>query len=540
MTTELVKIFQQTADGNLNDAMCLAFHRRNAEPTADGREHPQDLARVERLLRDNPDALQSKEGGEGADETILHQAAEMHLPGCCELLLRLGVNVNLQGEHWGRTPLLAVFDQEFYPEDEPRMARTVEVLLNHGADPRLCSKSGKSPLQIAAGLGNGPLFDLLCGQRGELDLNSAVLAGDVERVRELLDRLDPLENAPRPGHLIKDALSVADQEAAEELLCLLLEKGLHPDTSPTPGGSPLLDAAGLWKPLPLMKLLVEHGANVNAVYEGRTALDVARQVKNPKLAALLKKAGGKSGRELLKPLPPKAPEAGTKQALTETEWLASAKPEDLLAALDRRFGGKPSPRKLRLFLVACCRRLLSAWRFQEVVDFAEAYADREVNLTRRRALLKAVAPVEADDFPAYSALELATARELPAAQAAAGAEWVIVERVGRDPEPDPKMEQERLRDWEEEKRWQAGILRDIFGNPFQPTEINVSWRKWQRGRIAKLAQKIYDRRQFDELPSLADALEQAGCTDAGMLGHCREAGEHVRGCWVVDLILGKE
>ena len=82
-------------------------------------------------------------------------------------------------------------------------------------------------------------------------------------------------------------------------------------------------------------------------------------------------------------------------------------------------------------------------------------------------------------------------------------------------------------------------LRDIWGNPFQSVALDASWLAWNDGTIRKLAQPIYDHRAFDRLPLLADALEDAGCTDADILGHCRSGGEHVRGCWVIDLLLGK-
>jgi hypothetical protein len=55
----------------------------------------------------------------------------------------------------------------------------------------------------------------------------------------------------------------------------------------------------------------------------------------------------------------------------------------------------------------------------------------------------------------------------------------------------------------------------------------------------KLAQTIYEARRFDPMPVLADALEEAGCTDADLLAHCRSGGGHLRGCWAVDLLLGK-
>ncbi len=82
-------------------------------------------------------------------------------------------------------------------------------------------------------------------------------------------------------------------------------------------------------------------------------------------------------------------------------------------------------------------------------------------------------------------------------------------------------------------------LRDIFGNPFRPVILDSFWLAWNDGAIRKMAHSIYDDRAFDRLPLLADALEDAGCTDADILSHCRTPGEHVRGCWVVDLLLGK-
>jgi hypothetical protein len=79
----------------------------------------------------------------------------------------------------------------------------------------------------------------------------------------------------------------------------------------------------------------------------------------------------------------------------------------------------------------------------------------------------------------------------------------------------------------------------MFGNPFRPSIIAPDWLTWNNGTIAKLAQTIYDDRRYDIMPILGDALEEAGCTDGQILDHCRGPGPHVRGCWVVDLILGK-
>ena len=93
--------------------------------------------------------------------------------------------------------------------------------------------------------------------------------------------------------------------------------------------------------------------------------------------------------------------------------------------------------------------------------------------------------------------------------------------------------------WESRKT-HCCMLRCIFGNPFRPVTINPAWLTWNDGTVQKVAQGIYVERAFDRLPILADALEEAGCTSQEILNHCRQPGEHVRGCWVVDLVLGKE
>jgi hypothetical protein len=91
-----------------------------------------------------------------------------------------------------------------------------------------------------------------------------------------------------------------------------------------------------------------------------------------------------------------------------------------------------------------------------------------------------------------------------------------------------------------EKQQQCSILRDIIGNPFEACPaLAPAWLEWNDRCVMKLAQTIYEERAFDRLPILADALEDAGCEDADILRHSREPGEHVRGCWVVDLLLGK-
>ena len=83
----------------------------------------------------------------------------------------------------------------------------------------------------------------------------------------------------------------------------------------------------------------------------------------------------------------------------------------------------------------------------------------------------------------------------------------------------------------------ALLVRDIFGNPFRPVTFDPAWRT---SDVMLLANGIYDERAFDRMPILADALQDAGCDKPDILDHCRGDGPHVRGCWVVDLVLGKQ
>jgi hypothetical protein len=89
----------------------------------------------------------------------------------------------------------------------------------------------------------------------------------------------------------------------------------------------------------------------------------------------------------------------------------------------------------------------------------------------------------------------------------------------------------------EQRQELAGIIRDIFGNPFRPVAFDPEWRT---SSVVSLAQAMYESRGFSSMPILSDALQDAGCDQTDILNHCRDAESvHVRGCWVVDLVLGK-
>jgi hypothetical protein len=87
---------------------------------------------------------------------------------------------------------------------------------------------------------------------------------------------------------------------------------------------------------------------------------------------------------------------------------------------------------------------------------------------------------------------------------------------------------------------EANLLREITGNPFRPVAVDPAWRTWRDGTILRIAQTIYDEEHWAHLPILADALEDAGCTSDELLRHLREPSGHVRGCWALDLLLGRE
>lgn len=111
---------------------------------------------------------------------------------------------------------------------------------------------------------------------------------------------------------------------------------------------------------------------------------------------------------------------------------------------------------------------------------------------------------------------------------------MVMEVMERDGGP------EMIEAWWAAMTHQCDLIRDIFGDPFRRSHLDPAWLAWNNGTIPQLARAIYDEGRFADLPILADALEDAGCTDTIMLTHCRQPAEHVRGCWVVDLLLGYE
>ena len=245
--------------------------------------------------------------------------------------------------------------------------------------------------------------------------------------------------------------------------------------------------------------------------------------------------------------------------MTEQEWLANTDPQKMLEFLR----GKASERKLRLFAVACLRAALGATVAEgEPVHHAlrvgrrlllacERHADGAAGdheLAAARAEAEAVlrsphAAEESFGWEVNCALRAAGPAEgLPAQLAVLRAEyadywagmWTFYGGTGEEWQQHHDEALGRI------SLQQCQLLREIVGNPFCPAAVAPAWLAWDGCTAPKLAQAVYDERAFERLPLLADALEDAGCTDAELLGHLRGPGPHVRGCWALDLLLGME
>lgn len=210
--------------------------------------------------------------------------------------------------------------------------------------------------------------------------------------------------------------------------------------------------------------------------------------------------------------------------MTESEWLECTEPQKMLEFLR----GKASERKLRLFAVACCRRVWSQLddeRSRQAVEELERYVDG-------RATEQELKDAHESAWKAWG---------MPARTAASDASVVDGKAFHPDHVASHAAWATSGRSRAGECQAQAHLLRCIFGLLlFRPVSVAPVWLTWHDSLLVSMAQKMYDNRDFSDMPVLADALEDAGCTNQAILDHCRSAGEHVRGCWVLDALLGRE
>jgi hypothetical protein len=221
--------------------------------------------------------------------------------------------------------------------------------------------------------------------------------------------------------------------------------------------------------------------------------------------------------------------------MTEAEWLHCGDPRPMFAFLR----GQASERKLRLFACACCRRLWGLFLADEcrpAVEVAERFADgRATEEQLRQAHRLAGRAMDAYRWRAHAAPFAATQHPLCREEGGAGPagyDWLASTLHTASLRPGGS-------EVGGEAQAQADLLRCIIGNPFRPVTPRPAWLAWEGGTVPKLAEAIYEECAFDRLPILADALEEAGCTEPDLLAHLRGPGPHVRGCWALDLLLGK-
>jgi hypothetical protein len=209
----------------------------------------------------------------------------------------------------------------------------------------------------------------------------------------------------------------------------------------------------------------------------------------------------------------------------EQLWLVCDNSQQMLEDLR----GKASNRKVRLFAVACCWRVwhkMTDKRCRDAVEAAERFADGAATQAELSEARSAAWTVYARTGAYYALAVHAAARE--SCDAAVAGYAARAARGKREPAA------------------QCGLLRCICGNPFRPVAVSPAWLAWNEGTVVRLARAAYEERHLPagtldnaRLAVFADALEEADCQDVQILGHLRSGGDHVRGCWAVDLVLGK-
>jgi len=200
--------------------------------------------------------------------------------------------------------------------------------------------------------------------------------------------------------------------------------------------------------------------------------------------------------------------------VNERTWLTTTRPYQLISHVK----AGASSRKLRLLAVACCyriRELLTDPRWWRAVEAAEQYADEMIDAVTL-------------DLAHSNAAAVVPHGNEGAAVLACSSVFHFDIHVVHDPAARKRME----------RKAQCELIRDIFGNPFRSVTFSPSW---CTDTALSLARTMYGSRDFSAMPILADALQDAGCDNEDILNHCRDPKQvHVRGCCVVDLVLGKE
>jgi hypothetical protein len=227
--------------------------------------------------------------------------------------------------------------------------------------------------------------------------------------------------------------------------------------------------------------------------------------------------------------------------VTEAEWTSSTDAEAMLSFL--LHSRKVSDRKLRLFAVAAYRRVwqsAGAGHVPREVTVSERFADGEAECAALRAVRSQLgarggySAAWAENNTLHAVLEdsAATAARHAAGHGPGFFYFLALERDDDGPRARERATAAR----QSEEQALAVVLRDIVPNPFRPVAVEPSWRT---PTVLALAKAIYDGRAFERMGELGHALEEVGCADPAVLDHCRSR-DHVRGCWVIDGLLGRD
>jgi hypothetical protein len=222
--------------------------------------------------------------------------------------------------------------------------------------------------------------------------------------------------------------------------------------------------------------------------------------------------------------------------MNEAEWVTCTDPAEML----REIRGRVSLRKLRLFACACCRRvwhLLIDPRSRHGLEVCELHTEGKAS---DEALRQALDAARAAAWDGRLAEALTGKKRNHSQKLAAEAVAHLGAQHYRNEEELRSKVARAVPDGVRERAWQCDALRCVASHVFHEAAVDPSWLGWNDGLVVGLAGKIHEEQAFELLPILGDALEDAGCTDAALLGHLHSPGPHLCGCWALDLLLGKE
>jgi hypothetical protein len=231
--------------------------------------------------------------------------------------------------------------------------------------------------------------------------------------------------------------------------------------------------------------------------------------------------------------------------VNEHDWLLATSPFELVQYVR----GKASDRKLRLFACACVRHRWELLRYatpRQAAELAERFAEGAASLGDVEPL-RQQADISAGNAPEFERLAYRAAAATLAEGASEAAmqvcELIRDQFVFEEANAAMSREDEVRVIFEAQTIAHRALVRlahEVFGNPFRKVTIEPAWLHAADGAALALARWIDEERRYEELPYLADALTDAGCTEEALLRHLRERGGHVRGCWALDAVLGRE